>query len=128
MATRVKKPRVPRTRAGGTMTEAAYWSYIRSGLRQKFQRYPVKFQVKNANRRKKKKGRGFEYPCALCNDWFMDKDVQVDHIRPCGSLKSWDDLVPFAKNLFCEKDNLQLLCKDCHQSKTNDERKKRKKK
>ena len=28
----VRKPRVPRTRNAGTMTEAAFWSMIRSAL------------------------------------------------------------------------------------------------
>ena len=35
MAKKVKKPRVPRTRNNETMTEAAFWSWIRSALRQK---------------------------------------------------------------------------------------------
>lgn len=123
------RQRVARTRAGGTWTEAGYWNYLRGLLRNGFKRYPVKFQVKNANRRKKTaKGRGYEYPCAICNGWFVDKEVQVDHIKPCGSLKQWDDLVPFVSNMFCESDNLQVLCKTCHQKKTNSERKRKTKK
>ena len=35
MAKKPKKPRVPRTRNAGTMTESAFWSMIRSALRQK---------------------------------------------------------------------------------------------
>ncbi len=31
----VKKPRVPRTKNAGTMTESMFWSMIRSALRQK---------------------------------------------------------------------------------------------
>jgi 5-methylcytosine-specific restriction endonuclease McrA len=120
------RQRVARTRAGESWTEARYWSFIRGLLRQGFNKYPVKFKVKNANRRRD--GRRFEYPCALCNDWFPDKEVQVDHIRPCGSLKSYDDLPSFVSTLYCESDNLQVVCTTCHQAKTNDERRRRKKK
>jgi 5-methylcytosine-specific restriction endonuclease McrA len=70
----------------------------------------------------------YEYNCVACNDWFPDKEVQVDHIIPAGSLKSYEDLPRFCENLFCESKNLQIMCKPCHQVKTNEERKARKKK
>ena len=115
---------VPRTRAGDTWTEARYWSFIRSALRGAWGRYPVKHQVKLANRKtvKGKKHR-FEYNCVHCNGWFQDKETQVDHIIGAGSLKSYDDLPGFVERLFCEAKNLQVLCKPCHQVKTNHERK-----
>jgi hypothetical protein len=86
--------------------------------------------VKEKARRKKpqgKKGRHrFEYQCAECKKWYMDKEVGVDHIKPAGSLKSFDDLPQFVETLFCEEDNLQVLChKPCHANKTARERKKR---
>ena len=114
---------VPRTRAGGTWTEARYWSFIRSALRGAWGRYPVKHQVKLANRKtvKGKKHR-FEYNCVHCNGWFQDKDTQVDHIIGAGSLKRYEDLPGFVERLFCESKNLQVLCKPCHQIKTNHER------
>jgi 5-methylcytosine-specific restriction endonuclease McrA len=39
-------------------------------------------------------------------------------------LKTYNDLPAFVKNLFCEEDNLQVLCKPCHDVKTKEERKK----
>ena len=119
---------VPRTRAGKTWTEARYWAFIRSALRGAWGRYPVKHQVKLSNRKTVKgKKHHYEYNCVACNDWFPDKEVQVDHIQPAGSLTSYSDLPGFCERLFCESKDLQIMCKPCHQLKTNEERKVRKK-
>lgn len=120
--------KVPRTRAGNTWTEARYWAFIRSALRGAWSRYPVKHQVLKAARRTIKKGTKntratFEYPCADCGGWFEGKEVQVDHIKPTGSLRTYEDLPGFVSTLLCEADNLQIMCKPCHQKKTNEERK-----
>lgn len=118
--------RVERTRAGETWTESRYWSFIRSLLRRGFTRYPVKHQVKKAAARTKKGTKRFEYQCATCRGWFPNSQVEVDHIKPAGSLKSEKDLAPFVTTLFCEADNMQVLCSACHQDKTNREREERK--
>jgi len=116
---------VEKTRAGGTWSSARYFSFIRSLLRRGFMKYPVKFQVKNEASRPYKgsdKRRKKEYQCAVCSGWFADKEVAVDHIVPCGSLKSYDDLPRFVSTLYCEANNLQVICNTCHQIKTNEER------
>ena len=116
---------VEKTRAGGTWSSARYFSFIRSLLRRGFMKYPVKFQVKNEASRPYKgsdKRRKKEYQCAVCSGWFADKEVAVDHIVPCGSLKTYEDLPKFVATLFCEKENLQIICNTCHQIKTNEER------
>lgn len=120
--------RVARTRAGNTWTEARYFSFIRGLLRQGFRRYPVKYQVKNRNRRQREGKRGYDYQCGSCGGWFGGTSVEVDHIEPAGSLRSFADLPNFVEKLFCEEDKLQLLCKSCHLEKTNKERKARRKK
>ena len=55
--------------------------------------------------------------------------MQVDHIKPIIDpeigFTNWDDVV---NNMFCEKENLQVLCKDCHALKTASERKQSKEK
>lgn len=110
------------------MTEAGFWGFIRSGLRSKSSRWPPKFEVlKDARRTVTGKRHRYEYQCAHCNEWYKQKEVQVDHIVPCGTLKSFDDLPAFVEKLFCEKDGLQVLCKGCHQVVTNEEREARKK-
>jgi 5-methylcytosine-specific restriction endonuclease McrA len=91
-------------------------------------KYPVKYQVKEAASRPyvgSDKRRKKEYQCAVCDSWCADKDVAVDHITPCGSLKTFEDLPKFVATLFCEKENLQIICNTCHQIKTNEERAKK---
>lgn len=87
----------------------------------------MKFQVLNAAKKSVKgKRHKSEYQCAQCKGWFKQADVQVDHIEPCGSLKSYADLPLFVEKMFCEPKDMQVLCKDCHQVKTNEERKRAK--
>ncbi len=122
-------PRItPKTRAGETWTESRYWTFIRSALRQAWSKYPVKYQVLNNNRRPfagADKRTKWEYQCAECGQWFKAKEVQVDHIESAGSLKSYEDLPDFVRRLFCEADNLQVMCKPCHKTKTQEERKRK---
>lgn len=116
----------PRTHAGKTWTKARYFQFIRSVLRQAFMRYPVKQQVKNSNRKSVTGQRHkFEYLCAHCGEWFKDKEVEVDHIIGAGSLKDYEDLPGFVSRLYCEPDNMQILCKPCHAIKTAEEEVKR---
>jgi 5-methylcytosine-specific restriction endonuclease McrA len=121
----VKRSRVPKTRNSGTMTESAFWSFIRSALRQK-SRYWKPISEAKANARRPYKGplkrQKFEYQCNHCKNWFPDKKINVDHICPAGSLKSAQNLPDFIERLFCEVDNLQVLCESCHNFKTKSER------
>lgn len=112
-------------RAGGTWTEARYWAFIRSALRRAWAKYPVRFQVLQKARRPytgEDKRTKWEYNCAKCNGWFKSKEVEVDHVESAGSLKSYEDLGGFCKRLFCEEDNLRVLCKSCHKQVTQEER------
>lgn len=51
------------------------------------------------------------------------KNVHVDHINPAidpnVGFTTWDD---FINGLFCERDNLQVLCNECHLAKSNEEK------
>ncbi|MEK0325809.1 MAG: HNH endonuclease signature motif containing protein [Nitrosopumilus sp.] len=108
-----------------TWTTAKFWSFIRSGLRAKFSRWPPKYAVYAAAKRDilvKKGNQRFEYQCALCDRWFGMKEVEVDHIIPCGSLRNYKDLGAFVKRLFCSQEHLRLLCKPCHKTRTKEER------
>jgi 5-methylcytosine-specific restriction endonuclease McrA len=85
----------------------------------------VKYQVKDAAKRelKERKGRQkYEYQCAHCQQWWSAKDVEVDHVIPAGSLKEYDDLPGFVERMFCEQDGLQVLCRECHKQKTEDDK------
>lgn len=105
-------------------SEAQYWSAIRSALRSGMRFYPPKIKALNEakevyngdNKRQK-----WCYRCNSCGECFMQKDVQVDHITPAGSLNCFSDLPQFVENLYCSSDNLQVLCKECHKAKTKKE-------
>jgi 5-methylcytosine-specific restriction endonuclease McrA len=120
MGRRPKTERVPRTRANSTWTEASFWGFIRGLMREGFKKWPPKYKAKQLAKRPYRgtnKRQRFEYQCAACTGWFTDKETQVDHIVPCGTLKSWDDLSGFAERMFVETDGLQVLCKNCHENK-----------
>lgn len=120
-------PRGEKSYAGDKWTKSRYFQFIRSALRAAFNRYPVKFAAKKAAERTVTGQRHrYEYKCAECTQWFKGNEVQVDHIKPAGSLKEYTDIPQFVENLFCEVDNLQLLCKECHKAKTAAERRARK--
>lgn len=89
---------------------------IRSALRRVWQFYSL------ARRDAKKAARVLpgRYQCAECKFLFRDKEIDVDHIVPCGPTpgsrnakngETWDQ---FIARLFCEKDGLRILCKGCH--------------
>lgn len=124
---KVAKKRIAavKTRNAGTMSESAFWSFIRSGLRQKSRWWKPITQCKQLAKRVYKgpnKRQKFEYQCNECKNWFMEKNINVDHICPAGSLKSAQDLPGFVERLFCEIDNLQVLCEKCHNTKTQNDK------
>lgn len=117
-----KKPKAPQTRCSGTMTESAYLAWIRSALRSKSLRWPPRTQALVANRKPYKgpnKLQQWVYTCTLCQGPFKAKEVVVDHFpKPAGSILSVADIGQFAENLFCEVDNLRVLCVPCHAAHT----------
>ena len=125
MAKKKRVVKVKKTRNAGTMTESAFWSFIRSSLRQKSRWWKPITQAKQNAKRKYKgpnKRQKFEYLCNVCKQYFPDKEINVDHILPAGTLKCANDLPGFVERLFCEIDNLQVLCSKCHDKKTQNEK------
>ena len=112
--------KVERPRNGGQWSEARFFGFIRSALRSAFQRWSPKHEAK-----KQAKVAYNQYECAACKGIFTNKAVEVDHIVPAGTLTKFSDLPDFVERLFCEADGFQLLCKPCHQLKTNEERRKK---
>ena len=114
-------------------TDGRIKGFITSVIRGGFRRWPPKFHVlseaKQGKRTNETTGRMAEhYACSTCNSSFPAKEVQVDHIEPVVDPKvgfiDWDT---FISRLFCEAENLQVLCKSCHSKKTKQERDERKK-
>ena len=116
---------------GGQWTEARFNAFIKSALRSASQRWPPKFQVlseaKQGRKINPKTGRLAEhYLCAACKEAFPQKEVEVNHITPVvlpTGFDSWDGVI---QRLFCEKDGLEVLCKPCHKTRTDQENKERK--
>jgi len=126
----VKNPRVPRTRAGGEWTEARFWGFLRTGLRQMSRRFPpiarqvrAKYRRENESENRRLK---WEYFCSSCGEWFPEKETQVEHTTACGSLKSWEEFKTFAERLFVEVEELRIFCLTCHEEKTKQEKEDRK--
>jgi hypothetical protein len=111
----------------GTMTISGFWGFIRSALRQKSRWWKPIQEAKLKARRtsqSKNKRQKYEYQCAHCKKWFAEKEIAVDHINEAGTLRDYSDLPQFVKNLFCEANDLQVLCKKkCHHTKTQEYRK-----
>jgi 5-methylcytosine-specific restriction endonuclease McrA len=118
---KIPSKRVSKTRCANTMTESAFWSFIRSALRQKSRFWKPITECKLQARRLYKgtnKRQKYEYQCNACKNWFIEKKINVDHIKPAGSLNSAQDLPGFVERLFCEVSGLQVLCEKCHDKKT----------
>ncbi len=116
------KQKIPKTRCDGTLSEAAFWGFIRSALRQKSRWWkPISTCKLNAKRpyTGSNKRQKFEYLCNICKKYYPEKQINIDHIIPAGSLNCASDLPIFVENLFCEIENLQCACMDCHTLKTN---------
>jgi 5-methylcytosine-specific restriction endonuclease McrA len=121
-------------RNGGEWTDSRFRSFVTSALRAASRRWPPKFKaLKEAfvgRKTNKKTGKlAMHYKCAKCKKHFVAADVQVDHVLPVVDPKvgfvSWDD---FINRIFCEIENLQVMCKPCHKVKTELEKAERKKK
>lgn len=113
----------------GNWTEGRYRSFITSTLRSGARRWPPKYETlalaKTEKKVNPKTGRiAQHYLCNHCCKEFTAKEVQVDHIMPVvdpeEGFVSWD---VFIERLFCERDNLQVLCTGCHKIKSNLEKK-----
>ena len=122
------RPSGPKTRCGGQWTEAKFTAFIKNNLRRATIKWqPIQQALKDARTR-----RGF-YMCNGCKQEVtasikLDsgkrvKNAIVDHINPiidpAVGFTTWDDCI---NRMFCEQDNLQVLCRACHDEKTNEEK------
>jgi len=113
----VRKSRVPKVRNAGTFTEAQFWQFIRSALRQKSRWWKPRLKCLEAARRPNQSNNRrlkWEFQCSHCSNWFPQTQVEVNHIVAAGTLSCAADLPLFVENLFCEADGLEVVCKGCH--------------
>lgn len=118
----------PKTRNSGNWTEAQWTNFIRGNLRKASMKWAPINEAKKAARVSrgvyKCDGCGVEGPASIRDEnGKKHNNACVDHIDPIidpdKGFVSWDD---FINKLFCEREDLQVLCHECHTKKTNDER------
>ncbi len=106
-------------------SKASLMSYIRGGIRRSlWNRHPSKtklikdkrFQIPNPNPNGKKPT-VWGGECEICNNLFVEKELQVDHIRDQGSsLKEISDIQQFIEDIVVvTRDDLRWVCKGCHE-------------
>jgi len=118
----------PKTRNSGRWTEAQFTSFIKGNLRRITSKWgPIQDCLREARVR-----RGF-YICSDCKEEVPAstrdesgkrvKNVHVDHVVPVIDPDigwvSWDSTID---RMFSERDNLQVLCYECHKLKSDDEK------
>lgn len=99
------------------MTEAAFFSWIRSHIRRLSLKWRPRSEFLKEQRRESQsdnKRVKWEYQCEECKDWFKLKDIEVDHKIECGSIRSFTDIGGFYERMLCEKDGFRCLCRGCH--------------
>ena len=119
------RPSGEKTRCGGRWTEARWKSFIKNQLRGATRKWAPIGDCLSAARVK----RGF-YLCAECKEHVPNtikqgakrvKNVFIDHIEPIVPVTGWISWDSCIERMFCESSNLQLLCKECHDSKSKEE-------
>lgn len=123
-----KRARTPPYTAYPEWTTAQFFSFLRSGLRAKFTRWPPKFAVITAAKRPytgSNPRQKYEFQCSECLSYYQQKQIEVDHIVACGSLNTLEDLPGFVERLFCAKEGLRVVCKPCHLKITRESKEKR---
>lgn len=114
-------------------TNAKFRGWIISLLRRGTMRWPPRNQclanAKTKKKRNKKTNRlAQHYRCNGCKKEFPLREVCVDHIQPVVSTKEgFTDFDRYIERMYCSIEGLQVLCKTCHDEKSAEERKKRKK-
>ncbi len=102
------------------MSEKEVIKFLRSALRRASQRWGPIWKVRLKARRPYKgpnKRQKHEYQCAKCKKYWIRTKINVDHVKPAGTLQAFSDLPAFAERLFCGEDGLQVLCLSCHKEK-----------
>lgn len=121
------RPSGPKTRCNEQWTESKFNSFIRNQLRSATRKWAPISETK----KKARVARG-QYECAGCKQVVPPtikqgrkrvNNVFVDHVDPIVDPKvGFQGFDVFIERMFCEMENLQLLCGECHDEKSMRER------
>lgn len=100
-----------------------------SAMRRAFRRYPAYKQcLDNAKTeyfipsKHGKKLRRVQFECTSCHSQNSRKLIEVDHVASVvDPTTGFVDYNTYALRLFCNLDNLAVLCKTCHKTKSKQE-------
>jgi len=111
----------------GKWTQSRFNSFIRGALRQAWMRWPPNQQTKKNARIKRGtylcqgwKRKPHQVTSSVLIEGKRKNNIFTDHIEPIGKHTDWNITIT---RMFCEEDNLQLLCRKCHDRKTKEEKK-----
>lgn len=94
--------------------EQERYAFVKASLRRSSMRWKYKNEAKKLARIE----RGY-YRCAMCEESFGYKEIEMDHISPVigvkGGFNNWDELIT---NLLPDASGYQALCHSCHAGKT----------
>lgn len=112
-------------------TKSSWLGWIRGGIRKSlWNRSPIKLDFIKENREKipnpNPNGRLDEVwggRCGMCRELFVVSRLQVDHKQGNIPLKDIDDIQGFVEGIvMVSSDDLQFLCKECHDIKSYSEK------
>jgi len=109
-------------------TKAKFMSWLRGGIRRGlWNRSPIKLEVIKRKRKRiinpKTNKEVWGGTCYICGDDFVQKELQVDHIKGEHTLKEISDIQSFVEAMtLVSLDDLDLVCKRCHKIKNHAER------
>ena len=103
-------------------TQAKFKSFLKSGLRTLSTKWPPAHKILKQNRRasqREDKRIKWEYQCNHCKQWFLQKEIERNHIIPVGGFSQdfskWpEEFGKIAERMFVGVDGYDLLCKECH--------------
>lgn len=108
-------------------SQAAFFAYLRGGLRLIWSRFPPKLEWKKRQMTTTPPegytGRGKSFgKCHYCSCMFTASSLEVDHVQQAGTCNSWETSQEFLHNLLDCNDNWVLACRPCHKVKSYAER------
>lgn len=108
-------------------SQAAFFAYLRGGLRLIWSRFPPKLLWKKGQMTSVPPegyvGRGKTFgKCHYCREMFTASALEVDHVSQAGTCNSWETSADFLHNLLDCDDNWVLACKPCHRVKSFSDR------